>query len=176
MSCAALPTSMTSSSASIGKLFETPSLCLLQRTKRKKTFITWLERRAAFADSAMKARLRESLEQSPSQGPLVASQGHALLQWGQACTVAVAMHMFSPSPAHTSGHDTLCVMCIRYHQDKGFQVILVSQILNLLALGFTIAFSALLLLCVRWGAFHAECVEQDTCDISEVGRHPALPA
>ncbi|KAK9802892.1 hypothetical protein WJX73_002447 [Symbiochloris irregularis] len=56
----------------------------------------------------------------------------------------------------------------RYHQDKGFQVILVSQILNLLALGFTIAFSALLLLCVRWGAFHAECVEHDTCDISEV--------
>ena len=58
----------------------------------------------------------------------------------------------------------------RYHQDKGFQVILVSQVLNLLALGFTIAFSALLLLCVRWSAFHAECVEQDTCDISEVNQ------
>ena len=45
---------------------------------------------------------------------------------------------------------------------------MVSRVLNLLALGFTVGFSALLLLCVRWNAFHDPCVREDTCDISEV--------
>lgn len=67
-----------------------------------------------------------------------------------------------------SNLDDFFLRIYRYHQDKGFQVILVSRILNLLALGFTIVFSALLLLCVRWNEFHAQCIEEDTCDISEV--------
>ena len=56
----------------------------------------------------------------------------------------------------------------RYYEEKGFAVILVSRILNLLALAFTIAFSAFLLLSVKWGALHSECILRDTCDISEV--------
>ena len=43
-----------------------------------------------------------------------------------------------------------------------------SRVLNLLALGFTVAFSAVLLLFVRWDALRAECIMKDTCDISEV--------
>ena len=66
-----------------------------------------------------------------------------------------------------SGHRRPPYHC-RYHQDKGFQVILVSRVLNVLALGFTIVFSAFLLLCVRWNAFHSKCIQEDTCDISEV--------
>jgi autophagy-related protein 9 len=56
----------------------------------------------------------------------------------------------------------------RYFEEKGFEVITVSRILNLLALGFTIAFSAFLLLFVRWHALHSECILRDTCDISQV--------
>ena len=56
----------------------------------------------------------------------------------------------------------------RYHQAKGFQVILVASVVKLLTLGFTVVFSAVLLLCVRWGALHAECVLADTCDLAEV--------
>ena len=51
-----------------------------------------------------------------------------------------------------------------------------SRVLNLLALGFTVAFSAVLLLFVRWDALRAECILKDTCDISEVppsSRHTA---
>ena len=56
---------------------------------------------------------------------------------------------------------------IRYYEEKGFAVILVSRILNLLALAFTIVFSAFLLLIVKWRALHSECILRDTCDISE---------
>lgn len=55
-----------------------------------------------------------------------------------------------------------------YYVEKGFAVILVSRVLNLLALGFTVVFSGFLLLCVNWRALHAECIVADTCDISEV--------
>ena len=58
----------------------------------------------------------------------------------------------------------------RYYQEKGFWVIVTARVLNLLALGFTAAFSGFLLLCVNWGALRAECIQQDTCDILEV-RH-----
>ena len=63
----------------------------------------------------------------------------------------------------------------RYYEEKGFAVILVSRILNLLALAFTIAFSAFLLLSVKWGALHSECILRDTCDISEVRPHTPKP-
>ncbi|EIE20298.1 APG9-domain-containing protein [Coccomyxa subellipsoidea C-169] len=56
----------------------------------------------------------------------------------------------------------------RYYEEKGFEVILVSRVLNLLALAFTIAFSAFLLLFVKWHALRSECILKDTCDISEV--------
>ncbi|KAK9845371.1 hypothetical protein WJX81_004761 [Elliptochloris bilobata] len=62
----------------------------------------------------------------------------------------------------------------KYYEEKGFQVILVSRVLNLLALGFTVAFSAVLLLFVRWDALRASCILDDICDISEavINRHP----
>ena len=47
-------------------------------------------------------------------------------------------------------------------------MIVVSRILNVLALAFTIAFSAFLLLFVKWRALNSECIVRDTCDISEV--------
>ncbi len=47
-------------------------------------------------------------------------------------------------------------------------MIVAARVLNLLALGFTAAFSGFLLLWVDWGALHAECLRQDTCDILEV--------
>ena len=60
----------------------------------------------------------------------------------------------------------------RYYEEKGFAVILVSRILNLLALAFTIMFSAFLLLFVKWRALHSECILRDTCDISEASHLP----
>ena len=49
-----------------------------------------------------------------------------------------------------------------------------SRLLNLLALGFTIIFSAFLLLFVKWSAFQSECIREDTCDISQVSAIQAL--
>lgn len=63
--------------------------------------------------------------------------------------------------------NALCSTC-RYYEEKGFEVIVVSRMLNLLALAFTIAFSSFLLLFVKWHAFRSECILKDTCDISEV--------
>ena len=63
----------------------------------------------------------------------------------------------------------------RYYEEKGFAVILVSRILNLLALAFTIVFSAFLLLFVKWQALHSECILRDTCDISEASGTPSEP-
>lgn len=62
----------------------------------------------------------------------------------------------------------------RYYQEKGFWVIVTARVLNLLALGFTAAFSGFLLLWVDWSALRAECIQQDTCDILEMAvlRHP----
>lgn len=56
----------------------------------------------------------------------------------------------------------------RYWEAKGFAVMLLSRLLNLAALGFTVAMSALLLLYVKWGALQAECLRKDTCDLMEV--------
>jgi Autophagy protein ATG9 len=61
-----------------------------------------------------------------------------------------------------------CLNDCRYYQEKGFWVIVTARVLNLLALGFTAAFSGFLLLWVNWGALRAECIQQDTCDILEV--------
>lgn len=54
----------------------------------------------------------------------------------------------------------------RYWHDKGFVTIILSRVLNICALAFTIAFSGFLLLAVNWGALHAECIVKDTCDIT----------
>ena len=51
-----------------------------------------------------------------------------------------------------------------------------SRLLNLLALGFTIIFSAFLLLFVKWSAFQSECIREDTCDISQVSAIQAVSA
>jgi hypothetical protein len=47
-----------------------------------------------------------------------------------------------------------------------------SRVLNLAALGFTVFMSAVLLLYVNWGALQSECLRRDTCDIMEVRRAP----
>ena len=67
-----------------------------------------------------------------------------------------------------------CPRVCRYHEAKGFQVILVAAAAKLLTLGFTVAFSALLLLCVRWRELHAECVLADTCDLAEARLQPGV--
>ena len=75
----------------------------------------------------------------------------------------------------------------RYWLEKGWLVILASRLLNLVALGFTICFSAFLLLGVDWGALHSRCLmahDRGSCDILSVavhahplaGRSPALVA
>ena len=58
--------------------------------------------------------------------------------------------------------------CGRYHDAKGFQVILVASLLKLVTLGFTVVFSGLLLLCIKWQALHYACILEDTCDLAEV--------
>lgn len=70
---------------------------------------------------------------------------------------------------------SITLLLCRYYEEKGFETILVSRVLNLLALGFTIAFSAFLLLFVRWHALHSECIVKDTCDISQVSTFPLIP-
>eukprot|EP00884_Botryococcus_braunii_P020789 jgi/Botrbrau1/7394/Bobra.0316s0035.1 len=56
----------------------------------------------------------------------------------------------------------------RYYEEKGFQNMLVSRVLNLLALLFTICFSGLFLLGLNWRGLFSECIREDTCDVSEV--------
>lgn len=62
----------------------------------------------------------------------------------------------------------------RYWRQKGTVPIVVSGLLNLAVLAFTIAFSGFLMCFVDWGALHAECLVRDTCDITAVAlrRHP----
>lgn len=57
----------------------------------------------------------------------------------------------------------------RYHRDKGLMTILTARLLNqICTLGFLIAFSGVLLLCINWHAIHDECLAKDTCDIADV--------
>ncbi len=58
--------------------------------------------------------------------------------------------------------------CPRYWQEHGLATILVSRLLNLAALLFTVAFSGFLLLAVDWGALRAQCVADNTCNIAQV--------
>lgn len=79
-----------------------------------------------------------------------------------------AMEAYLSFMRHNKASGRNSLLLLRYYEEKGFAVILVSRILNLLALAFTIAFSAFLLLFVKWRALHSECILRDTCDISEV--------
>ena len=54
-----------------------------------------------------------------------------------------------------------------YYLEKGFSVILLSRVMNLLTLAFTIFFSGFLLLFVNWGAIHA-CGRDDDCEVAKV--------
>ncbi len=54
-----------------------------------------------------------------------------------------------------------------YYLEKGFSVILLSRVMNVLTLAFTIFFSGFLLLYVNWGAIH-ECGRDDDCDVANV--------
>ena len=63
-----------------------------------------------------------------------------------------------------------------YYEQKGFWVAVAARVTNLLALGFTAAFSGFLLLWVDWGALNADCLRQDACDILDVRRRrPSTP-
>ncbi len=59
----------------------------------------------------------------------------------------------------------------RYWHDKGMTNILVSRLLNLAALAFTILCSSFLLLFVDWGALSDPCIHAGTCDILSVALH-----
>eukprot|EP01026_Neomeris_dumetosa_P032471 TRINITY_DN2579_c0_g1_i10.p1 TRINITY_DN2579_c0_g1~~TRINITY_DN2579_c0_g1_i10.p1 ORF type:complete len:639 (-),score=56.33 TRINITY_DN2579_c0_g1_i10:774-2690(-) len=58
-------------------------------------------------------------------------------------------------------------LCSLYHywQEKGLWVMMVGEIFRLIALAFIVAFSAILLLHVRWSALKDKCVLENTCDI-----------
>jgi len=60
------------------------------------------------------------------------------------------------------------MMCAlrRYWHGRSIWAIFVSGLLNVLALGFTVVFSAFLLLFVNWSALHSECIVNNSCDIS----------
>ncbi len=58
------------------------------------------------------------------------------------------------------------VHACRYWHGRGLSSILISGLLNVLALGFTLVFSTFLLLFVNWPALHSECIVNDTCDIA----------
>ena len=62
----------------------------------------------------------------------------------------------------------------RYWEEKGFTVIIVSRLLNLLALAFTIFASGVLLLGIDYSALHADCLKKETCNVWDVAviRHP----
>lgn len=62
----------------------------------------------------------------------------------------------------------------RYWEEKGFAVILTARVLNLAALVFTVVASGVLLLWVDYAALHAQCLQQDTCNLWDVAfkAHP----
>lgn len=66
---------------------------------------------------------------------------------GVACTPPAETYMHL-HPPHTHTQPPVC----RYWHEKGFLNILVGRLLNLAALGFTLVFSAFLLLAVDWRA------------------------
>ena len=66
-----------------------------------------------------------------------------------------------------SNLDRFFLRLYSYYLEKGFWVILLSRVLNLLTLAFTILFSGFLLLFVNWGAIHA-CGRDDDCDVGRV--------
>ncbi|KAL6756662.1 hypothetical protein V8C86DRAFT_58920 [Haematococcus lacustris] len=69
--------------------------------------------------------------------------------------------------------DVFFTRMYRFWAAKGLAPMVLSGALNLLALAFTVAFTAFLLLAVNWTAvLTAPCVEQDTCDIMSVALYP----
>ena len=91
----------------------------------------------------------------------------APLEWPTSHPVRLVCTEICPYPSTSNSAQRKLAVWYRYYEERGFAVILVSRILNLLALAFTIAFSAFLLLFVKWRALHSECILRDTCDISE---------
>lgn len=53
----------------------------------------------------------------------------------------------------------------RYWEEKGFWVCTIAQVLNLLALDFTVVISGALLLGVNYSGLQEECLKKDSCDI-----------
>ncbi len=72
----------------------------------------------------------------------------------------------------TDSDQRLSLVGYSYYEQKGFWVAVAARVTNLLALGFTAAFSGFLLLWVDWGALNADCLRQDACDILDVRRRP----
>ncbi|KAL6780039.1 ATG9 [Auxenochlorella protothecoides x Auxenochlorella symbiontica] len=62
----------------------------------------------------------------------------------------------------------------RYWEEKGFWVCTIAQVLNLLALDFTVVISGALLLGVNYSGLQEECLKKDSCDIWTVmiKKHP----
>ncbi|GMH34130.1 hypothetical protein BSKO_01964 [Bryopsis sp. KO-2023] len=69
--------------------------------------------------------------------------------------------------AHTN-LDRFFTRIYRFWHGKGFYNIVLREVINLLALLFTILFSAFLLLFVKWEAIHNSCVREGTCSLSSI--------
>lgn len=69
---------------------------------------------------------------------------------------------------HVQNLDVFFTRIYKFYEEKGLWCILISRILNILTLGFTIAFSGFLLLFVDWGAVRRGCPVEDACDFYEV--------
>ena len=59
-------------------------------------------------------------------------------------------------------------MVRRYWQGKGFYTIILREVLNLVALLFTVAFSGFLLLFVNWGKLDSKRITEDRVDIIHI--------
>jgi hypothetical protein len=75
---------------------------------------------------------------------------------------------------HRTFHGTRysCPVC-RYWQDKGFAAIIAARLVNLAALGFTIAMAGFLLLVVNFSGLKDPCLQDhdNKCDISDAALH-----
>ncbi|GAB4821600.1 hypothetical protein N2152v2_008646 [Parachlorella kessleri] len=111
----------------------------------------------------------EPLPSMPEEGAEPAAE-HALLLHPPDLAASDEVYDWGAVP----NLDTFFTRIYRYWEQKGFVVMVLSRVLNLAALGFTVAMSALLLLVVDWRALQAECLKRDTCDLMEVAfrRHP----
>jgi hypothetical protein len=62
-----------------------------------------------------------------------------------------------------------------FYEEKGLMCTLVSRVLNVATLGFTVAFSGFLLLFVDWAAVRHGCPVEDECDFVKLAVYKCAP-